>query len=287
MAPERWQGAESDGRADLFPLGVTLYEALEGVLPFRPENPTAALTEEPRPMERAGALAPLLLALLEKDPARRPTVDSARKLLTPPSRPPERKTKPWEQVPPGDSVTVANKQGEIAWFYSLTAGKIGGYAGFGIGGFLGALIFPDPVLSLGSLELVDGDNRLGNAALGAAVLYGLLGFICCLVGLIAGARSKSDVVTLSAHGLTISSWRGYQQRRLAEDGTLEPHEAKTFTLRWDALERIAVEYPEETEPAAIAVWFRPGRWRFPEQIRSAGSRSGAGVRRQIPAWCGC
>ncbi|MEV7931010.1 serine/threonine-protein kinase [Kitasatospora sp. NPDC088779] len=57
MAPERWQGAESDGRADLFSLGVTLYEALEGVLPFRPENPTAALTEEPRPMERAGALA--------------------------------------------------------------------------------------------------------------------------------------------------------------------------------------------------------------------------------------
>ncbi|MFD7740729.1 serine/threonine-protein kinase [Streptomyces sp. MJM8645] len=101
MAPERWQGADSDGRADLFSLGVTLYEALEGVLPFRPENPIAALTEEPRPTERAGALAPLLLALLEKDPARRPTVDAARKLLSPPSRPPERKTKSWEQAPPG------------------------------------------------------------------------------------------------------------------------------------------------------------------------------------------
>ncbi|MFI0716472.1 serine/threonine-protein kinase [Streptomyces inhibens] len=257
MAPERWQGAESDGRADLFSLGVTLYEALEGVLPFRPENPTAALTEEPRPMERAGALAPLLLALLEKDPARRPTVDAARKLLTPPSRPPERKTEPWEQVPPGESVTVANKQGGIAGAYSHAAGKIGGYAGFGIGGVLAALTFPDPVLSLGSLELA-GENRLVHAVLGGAVLGGLLGFVCWLVGLIAGARAKSDVVTLDAHGLTVSSWRGDQQRRLAEDGTLEPHGAKTFTLRWGVLERIAVEHPKETEPAAIAVWFRPG-----------------------------
>lgn len=256
MAPERWQGAEGDGRADLFSLGVTLYEALEGVLPFRPDNPTAALTEEPRPMERAGALAPLLLALLEKDPARRPTVDAARKLLTPPSRPPERKTKPWHQVPPGESVTVSNKQGGIVAAYSQTAGKIGGYAGLGIGAVLAALTFPDPVLSLGSLELV-GENRLVHAVLGAGVLGGFFGFAFWLVGLIAGARAKSDVVTLDAHGLTVSSWRGNQQRRLAEDGTLEPHGPRTFTLRWGALERITVEQPKETELAAIAVWFRP------------------------------
>lgn len=206
-APERWQGAESDGRADLFSLGVTLHEALEGVLPFRPENPTATLTEEPRPMERAGALAPLLLALLEKDPARRPNVDTARKLLTPSSRPPERKTKPCDQVPSAESVTVANEQGGKAGAYLQAAGKIGGYAGFGIGAVLASLTFPDPVLSLGSLGLT-GDNRLGNAALGAAVLGGLLGFVCWLVGLIAGARAKSDVATLDAHGLTVSSWRG-------------------------------------------------------------------------------
>ncbi|MFB8037660.1 hypothetical protein ACFC5Z_33005 [Streptomyces sp. NPDC056004] len=207
-------------------------------------------------MERAGALAPLLLALLKKDPARRPSVDAARKLLTPASRPPERKTKPWDQVPPAESVTVANKQGGITGAYSQAAGKIGGYAGFGIGAVLDALTFPDPVLSLGPLDLT-GDNRLGNAALGAAVLGGLLGFVCWLVGLIAGARAKSDVVTLAPHGLTVSSWRGNQQSRLAEDGTLEPHGPKTFTLRWGALERIAVEHQKETEPAAIAAWFRP------------------------------
>ncbi|MEU9124944.1 serine/threonine-protein kinase [Streptomyces sp. NPDC048506] len=300
MAPERWQGAESDGRADLFSLGVMLYEALEGVLPFRPENPTAALTEEPRPMERAGALAPLLLALLEKDPARRPTVDAARELLTPPSNPPERKTKPWDQVPPGESVTVANpperktkpwdqvppgesvtvanKQGGIVRAYSLAAGKIGSYAGFGIGAVLSALTFPAPILSLGSLELV-GHNRLGNAALGAAVLSGLLGFVCWLVGLIAGARAKSDVVTLDAHGLTVSSWRGNQQYRVAEDGTLETRGPRTFTLRWGALERIAVEHPKGTEPAALAVWFRPANepsaaWRT---MHGAEGREGGGL----------
>jgi serine/threonine protein kinase len=255
VAPERWQGAEGDGRADLFSLGVTLYEALEGVLPFRPDNPTAALTEQPRPMERAGPLAPLLLALLEKDPARRPTVDAARELLTPPPRPPELKTKPWDQVRPRESVTVANKQREIAWAYSQTAGKIGGCTGLGIGALLSALTFPDPVLSLGSLDLV-GDDRLQNIPLGAGVLGGILGFVCWLGGLIAGARAKSDVITLDAHGLTISSWQWNQQHRLTEDGTLEPPGPETFTLRWGALERIAVEHPEETEPAAIAVWFR-------------------------------
>ncbi|MEV7931011.1 hypothetical protein [Kitasatospora sp. NPDC088779] len=96
-------------------------------------------------------------------------------------------------------MTVANKQGGIAVAYSLAAGKIGWYAGFGIGGVLAALTFPDPVLELGSLKLVGG-NRLGNAALGAAVLGGLLGFVCWLVGLIVGARDKSDVVTLDTYG---------------------------------------------------------------------------------------
>ncbi|WP_406283116.1 hypothetical protein [Streptomyces sp. NBC_00209] len=229
-------------------------------------------------MERAGALAPLLFALLEKDPARRPTVDVARELLIPPPRPPEQRTKPWDQARREESVTVANKQSEIAWAYSKTAGKIGGYTGLGIGGILAALTFPDPVLSLGSLELV-GDDRLQNVPLGAAVLGSLLGFVCWLGGLIAGARAKSDIITLDAHGLTVSSRRWNQLHRLTEGGTPEPPGPETFTLRWGALERIAVEYPRAKEPAAIAVWFRPAAkpskaWRNKHDVEK---RQGGGV----------
>ncbi|MDK9496090.1 protein kinase [Streptomyces katrae] len=81
MAPERWQGASNDGRSDLFSLGVTLYEAVEGVPPFPPDNLTAALTETPRAPQRAGPLTPLLIGLLARNPADRPGVPQALAML--------------------------------------------------------------------------------------------------------------------------------------------------------------------------------------------------------------
>ncbi|GLV88057.1 hypothetical protein Slala03_77460 [Streptomyces lavendulae subsp. lavendulae] len=81
MAPERWQGAPNDGRSDLFSLGVTLYEAVEGVPPFPSDNLTAALTETPRAPQRAGPLTSLLIGLLARDPADRPTVPQALAML--------------------------------------------------------------------------------------------------------------------------------------------------------------------------------------------------------------
>ncbi|WP_405579320.1 serine/threonine-protein kinase [Streptomyces sp. NBC_01190] len=287
MAPERWQKPDGDGRSDLFSLGVTLYEALEGVLPFSPvppvppvppENPVAALTQDPRPMKRAGALAPLILALLEKDPARRPTADAARNMLPPKHRSTDEDTRTLEEIPPRESVTITSKRREITEGYSQAAGKIGGYAGYGIGALMGAVNPSDPVVSLGSLQ-IGVDNRWGNAALGGAVVGGVLYAVFWLMGWIAGAHAKSDVITLDAHGLTVSTWRGTPERRVAEDGTLEPPGPKTFTLRWDVLERIAVERPNTSSPPAIAVWFRsadkPSKaWR---SKHGAEKREGGGV----------
>ncbi|GAA1764393.1 hypothetical protein [Nonomuraea bangladeshensis] len=40
VAPERFNGVDSGGAGDLYSLGVTLYQALEGVSPFHRDTPT-------------------------------------------------------------------------------------------------------------------------------------------------------------------------------------------------------------------------------------------------------
>src|SRR5204862_4264419 len=43
MAPEQIEGGEVDGRADVFGLGVLLYECMVGHLPFEGNNPAQVL----------------------------------------------------------------------------------------------------------------------------------------------------------------------------------------------------------------------------------------------------
>ncbi|MGA5069327.1 protein kinase domain-containing protein [Streptomyces exfoliatus] len=84
VAPERLNGVD-EATGDLFSLGATLYQAVEGVSPFRRDTPTAtlaavALAQVPPP-ERAGALTPLITRLLAKEPGDRPTVTAALDML--------------------------------------------------------------------------------------------------------------------------------------------------------------------------------------------------------------
>jgi serine/threonine protein kinase len=76
MSPEQAQGEPASARTDLWGLGATLYYAVEGAPPFGEGEaiPTlrAVVHDAPRPMRRAGSLAPIVSALLEKDPASRP-----------------------------------------------------------------------------------------------------------------------------------------------------------------------------------------------------------------------
>ncbi|MBE1534376.1 protein kinase domain-containing protein [Actinomadura algeriensis] len=86
MAPERLDGSGDHATGDLFSLGVTLYEAVEGVSPFRRDTPTATIAavamHDPPPLRHADpVLASLIIALLAKDPAGRPTIDSTLAML--------------------------------------------------------------------------------------------------------------------------------------------------------------------------------------------------------------
>ncbi|MFC9909701.1 protein kinase [Streptomyces sp. NPDC059862] len=85
LAPERVTGGPPTPAADLFSLGCTLYYGVEGHGPFDRESHlaelTAVVTEEPRPAVGAGALEPVLRALLAKDPAQRMTAAQAEAAL--------------------------------------------------------------------------------------------------------------------------------------------------------------------------------------------------------------
>ncbi|MEV5968767.1 serine/threonine-protein kinase [Streptomyces sp. NPDC051921] len=85
LAPERVRGGAPGPAADLWSLGATLYSAVEGTSPFRRGSPIstmqAVVTEEPPYPEKAGALAPVIVALLRKDPEQRPGSDEAERML--------------------------------------------------------------------------------------------------------------------------------------------------------------------------------------------------------------
>ncbi|WP_078891920.1 serine/threonine-protein kinase [Streptomyces sp. NRRL S-350] len=85
LSPERAAGQRPGPPADLWALGVLLYEAVEGVHPYRRQHSqgtiAAILSDPVPPPRRAGALTGPIMSLLERDPARRPNAAQAQLLL--------------------------------------------------------------------------------------------------------------------------------------------------------------------------------------------------------------
>jgi eukaryotic-like serine/threonine-protein kinase len=86
MAPEQARGEQSGPAADFWALGATLFYAVEGVAPFDRGSSVATLAavvnDPPRAARRAGPLAEVIGALLDKDPTARPSGPKVRAWLS-------------------------------------------------------------------------------------------------------------------------------------------------------------------------------------------------------------
>lgn len=85
LAPERVKGGTPGPASDLWALGATLYQAVEGRPPFRKatavESAYAIAVDPLEPPAHAGPLAPLIEALLVKEPGDRPSAEVVEQAL--------------------------------------------------------------------------------------------------------------------------------------------------------------------------------------------------------------
>jgi eukaryotic-like serine/threonine-protein kinase len=86
-APERIRGEDASPASDLWSLGATIYAAVEGHGPFERRGGaittmSAIINENAPEAPTAGALGPVIAALLRREPADRPDASAAARMIT-------------------------------------------------------------------------------------------------------------------------------------------------------------------------------------------------------------
>ncbi|MEU0424903.1 serine/threonine-protein kinase [Streptomyces canus] len=101
MAPERISGHEGGAASDLWSLAMMLYTAVEGHHPLRRGNTlatlAAVLNDDVPPPVRAGALGDVLMSVLVRDPAARPSSTVLDRRLAEIESGPARPVTTWQQ----------------------------------------------------------------------------------------------------------------------------------------------------------------------------------------------
>lgn len=120
LAPEHVEHGDDSPAGDLFSLGATLYQAAEGISPFRRPTPAATfgaiLFYQPPPPRHAGQIAELITRLLVKDPGSRPTAEAALAITSYWARSAPTKTAPRPGPSPAVQVPPAWPRRLAAWY---------------------------------------------------------------------------------------------------------------------------------------------------------------------------
>ncbi|GAA1685352.1 hypothetical protein GCM10009765_38300 [Fodinicola feengrottensis] len=288
MAPEQWRGESVDARTDLYAFGATLHVLLTGEPPFPGPTYLAYAHQHladpaPRLSGVADELADLVHQLLAKDPADRPA--NAREVAAAlrAARAESVAGNTTSRIGPAP-VTLTNTTFDMlktnvslhaqiwAWFLAVPLAII-------------MTLRPDVQIYAGAAWYV---KPLVTGACGAAA-GAVLGVF---FGLLATRGVKSDTITLDAKKLTVvykaPTVRGGKTllaaHYLANNQAGRTHgTGETFTIGWDALERIDVD--GDGSAAALSVRFRASRQPSPEWVSKHGAtrREDGGYRIYGPA----
>ncbi|MCX5385122.1 serine/threonine-protein kinase [Streptomyces sp. NBC_00083] len=144
IAPERVLGRRPGPESDLWSLGVVLYAAVEGMSPYRRSNAPATLqavlSAEPQmPARGSGAFGTLVMQLLRKDPAARPSSAEVRAALEAVAAPARAASSTAQGPGGGDGRSAAGgtPSGASRWVPPVLAGSRRARYGLG-GGFVAA-----------------------------------------------------------------------------------------------------------------------------------------------------
>ncbi|MDX3227423.1 serine/threonine-protein kinase [Streptomyces sp. ME19-01-6] len=200
-APERMSGRRTGPESDLWSLGVLLCTLVSGESPFRRDSLGgvlhAVVFDEVRAPEAAGALAPVIEGLLQRDPDLRLPGDEAARMLRMCLEPGDTPEIPLEYTPTQPAVPVATGHGAG---YGATGY---GAAGYGPATPPAASVAPEPPTPVAPAPRRGGPRR--RTALMAAVAVVALAGLGAGVAALALDRGDGDTAQEGRGGATATA----------------------------------------------------------------------------------